>query len=53
MPTTRRFSSFAFASKNFGTRLLQHLLPDIAGKIAADQRSGRFAGTEAGQFCPS
>ena len=50
MPTTRRFSSFAFASKNLGTRCLQHLLPDIARKIPAYQRRGRFSWPEAGQF---
>ena len=39
--------------EKFGDQVLQHLLPDIAGKIPADQRSGRFAGPEPGQFRPS
>ena len=33
-----------------GNQVLQHLLPDIAGELLADQRSRRLAGTEAGEF---
>ena len=33
-----------------GNEILQYLLPDIAGKLLADQVGGRFAGAEALQF---
>ena len=33
-----------------GNQILQHLLPDIAGKLLADQVGGRLAGAEARQF---
>ena len=33
-----------------GDQILQHLLPDIAGKLLADEVGGRLAGAEALQF---
>src|SRR5690349_11042468 len=35
-----------------GNQVFEHLLPDVARKLLADQSGGGFAGTEAGQLGP-